>query len=68
MTWGMAGSQVHDEGLTAGASALPDPVQRRLAVRQVASLARDAADCVHLLDVLGLAAVEGVGENREETR
>ena len=68
MGWGMAGSQVHDEGLTVGASAVPDPVQRRSAVRQVAALSRDAADCRFLLDVLGLQAVEGVGENREESK
>jgi hypothetical protein len=52
--------QVHDEGLTTGASAEVDPRVRRRAVRQVAALSVDAADCVFLLDVLGLAPEEGV--------
>lgn len=64
--WGAG--QVDDAGLTVGAGSERDPVQRWRAVRQVAGLARDAEDCRFLLDVLGLAAVEGVGENREETK
>lgn len=50
---------VHDEGLTVGASAVPDVEERRKAVRQVAALSRDAGDCARLLTILGLEASEG---------
>jgi hypothetical protein len=59
---------VDDQGLTVGASAQADPLLRRRAVRALASMSRDAADCVFLLDVLGLKFAEGVGDLPEEIK
>lgn len=51
--------QVDDHGHTVGASAPASPGERRRAVRQVASLSRDAGDCTQLLTILGLDPGEG---------
>lgn len=53
---------VTDEGLTVGVSAEPRPGVRCRAVRMVATLAVDAADCQLMLQALGLTAGEGKGE------
>jgi len=50
---------VDDHGHTVGASAPASPGERCRAVRQLATLARDAQDAAHLLAVLGLRAEEG---------
>lgn len=46
-------------------SRIPDSneAQRRQAVRRVATAAVDAADCLQLLDVLGLEAAEGIAKD-----
>jgi len=58
--WGSG--QVHDEGLTVGASAAAQPGVRARAVRAVCGLARDAADAALILSVLGLEPGEAKGE------
>jgi hypothetical protein len=64
MTWGMCGSQVHDEGLTSYAHRGNEPGERASAVRAVAAMSEGAADCAYLLDVLGLDPSEGTKETR----
>lgn len=62
---GVGSGHVDDRGHGVGAATDLSMEQRRRAVRAVAALCRDAADCARLLDQLGLDAQEGVGSARE---
>jgi hypothetical protein len=52
---------VHDAGHTVGAAAGNTLTDRARAVRTVASLSVNAADCAELLAALGLVPAEGKG-------
>lgn len=56
---GSRAGDLDDRGYGVGASTGNGGGERRLAVRQVASMSRDADDCARLLEVLGLQASEG---------
>jgi hypothetical protein len=65
MAWGLDASNVSDNGHTVGAAVGNTPMERRRAVRVVAANAADAAECVMVLEALGLVAAEGRVEGGE---
>lgn len=54
MTWGMSAAQMDDAALTAGAHRGNPANERARAVRAVAAMSDNAAECVEILDMLGL--------------
>ena len=61
---GSRAGDLDDRGYGVGAATGNAARERRDAVRQVASMSRDADDCARLLAVLGLSPAEGLAVER----
>ena len=64
---GSRAGDLDDRGYGVGAATGNAATERCRAVRQVASMSRDADDCAALLDQLGLSPVEGVSSAASAT-